>query len=70
MFDLGFSGLLAGGTILLAPGDLPVEIGISNIFLQVAILLFSVLMVAFFSSAEAKLDLGQPGKNQLPGGAE
>ena len=55
MFDLGFSGLLAGGTILLAPGDLPVEIGISNIFLQVAILLFSVLMVAFFSSAEASL---------------
>ncbi len=55
MFDPGFSGLLASGTILLAAGEPTADIGISNIYLQVAILLFSVLMVAFFSSAEASL---------------
>lgn len=55
MFDLGFSGLLASGTILLQAGEPTADIGISNIYLQVAILLFSVLMVAFFSSAEASL---------------
>ena len=55
MFDLGFSGLLASGTILLQAGEQTADIGISNIYLQVAILLFSVLMVAFFSSAEASL---------------
>jgi len=55
MFDLGFSGLLASGTILLQAVEPTADIGISNIYLQVAILLFSVLMVAFFSSAEASL---------------
>ncbi len=55
MFDLGFFGLLASGTVLLAGGEPTVDIGISNIYLQVAILLVSVLMVAFFSSAEASL---------------
>ena len=56
MFDLGFSGLLAGGTILLAVGGSSVDIGNWNIYLQVAIILASVLMVAFFSSAEASLN--------------
>ena len=55
MFDLGFFGLLANGTILLQVAEPTVDIGISNIYLQVAILLFSVLMIAFFSSAEASL---------------
>ena len=55
MFDLGFSGLLASGTILLSAGEPTVDIGISNIYLQVAILLVSVLIVAFFTSAEASL---------------
>ena len=55
MFDLGFSGLLTSGTILLAGGGPSVDIGISNLYLQVAILLVCVLVVAFFSSAEASL---------------
>ena len=55
MFDLGFFGLLAGGTVLLAGGGPSFDIGNWNIYLQVAILLASVLMVAFFSSAEASL---------------
>ncbi len=53
MFDLGFSGLLASGTVLLAGGGPSFDIGNWNLNLQVAILLASVLMVAFFSSAEA-----------------
>ena len=55
MFELGFSDLLASGTILLAGGGPSFDIGNWNIYLQVAILLASVLMVAFFSSAEASL---------------
>ena len=55
MFDLGFSGLLASGTILLAGGGASFDIGNWNIYAQVTILLVSVLMVAFFSSAEASL---------------
>ena len=55
MFDLGFFGLLASGTVLLAGGGPSFDIGNWNIYLQVAILLASVLMVAFFSSAEASL---------------
>ena len=55
MFDLGFSSLLASGTILLAGGGASFDIGNWNIYVQVTILLVSVLMVAFFSSAEASL---------------
>ena len=55
MFDLGFFDLLASGTVLLAGGGPSFDIGNWNIYLQVAILLASVLMVAFFSSAEASL---------------
>lgn len=55
MFELGFSNLLAQGMILLAAGEPSVDIGITNLYLQGAILLISVVMVAFFSSAEASL---------------
>ncbi len=53
MIELGFSNLLSQGMILLAGGD--VGFGVSNLYLQGVILLVSVLMVAFFSSAEASL---------------
>ena len=55
MFDLGISGLLASVAISLAKAEATVDIGISNIYLQAGILLISVMMVAFFSSAEASL---------------
>ena len=55
MIELGFSNLLAQGMILLATGEPTVDLGVSNYYLQGAILLFSVFMVAFFSSAEASL---------------
>jgi putative hemolysin len=53
--DLGVSGLLNRAVVLLATGEPTVTFGITNIYLQVLILLISVVMVAFFSSAEASL---------------
>ena len=55
MITLWFSKFLAADMILLAAGEPTVDIGVSNPYLLGAILLVSVLMVAFFSSAEASL---------------
>ena len=51
----GLVGLIAPASVLLATGEPNVGIGTDNIYIQVSILVFSVLMVAFFSSAEASL---------------
>jgi putative hemolysin len=53
--DLGIAGLTAQVKVLLATGEPTITFGISNIYIQVLILLVSVAMVAFFSSAEASL---------------
>src|SRR5919106_4603270 len=53
--DLGMSGLLHRAAVLLVTGEPTITFGITNIYLQVLILLVSVVMVAFFSSAEASL---------------
>jgi putative hemolysin len=42
-------------SILLATGELTVTFGIDNIYVQILILVLSIVMVAFFSSAEASL---------------
>jgi putative hemolysin len=53
--DLGIVGLIAQARVLLATGEPTITFGISNIYIQVLILLVSVAMVALFSSAEASL---------------
>src|SRR5919106_2191931 len=53
--DLGMSGLLHRAAVLLVNGEPTITFGITNIYIQVLILLVSVAMVAFFSSAEASL---------------
>lgn len=54
MDDLGDSSWLVG-RLLLQAGEPTVAIGTSNIYIQVMMLVVSVAMVAFFSSAEASL---------------
>jgi putative hemolysin len=53
--NLGMSGVLNRAVGLLATGESAITFGITNVYLQVLILLVSVIMVAFFSSAEASL---------------
>jgi putative hemolysin len=53
--DLGIANLAVQARVLLATGEPTITFGISNIYIQILILLVSVAMVAFFSSAEASL---------------
>ena len=52
---LGIADWYSQNMILLAGGDPTVTFGITNTYFQVLILLVSIVMVAFFSSAEASL---------------
>ena len=52
---LGIADWYNHNLTLLAAGDPTVTFGITNIYVQVLILLVSIVMVAFFSSAEASL---------------
>jgi putative hemolysin len=53
--DLGIASLITQARVMMATGEPTITFGISNIYIQVLILLVSVAMVAFFSSAEASL---------------
>src|SRR5918992_1187812 len=53
--DLGIASLITQARVMMATGEPTITFGISNIYIQILILLVSVAMVAFFSSAEASL---------------
>jgi putative hemolysin len=55
MANPGFAGLLHQAAAPLIAVDSSITFGITNIYIQASILLVSVIMVAFFSSAEASL---------------